>query len=123
MADCKLCRKNIDSGQSRTMLTWKDADNETQVVTVHRKCKENLLRTDHAGLVNEVGELRELLASAYIKISGKRIHASDCATSDAPAYTPKECDCDYIEEAPEIPCFEGTREALNNLKGESDDRV
>ena len=55
------------------------------------KALENKLAADD----REIGELRELLASAYIKISGKRRHASDCATSDAPAYTPKECDCTY----------------------------
>ena len=35
----------------------------------------------------------EKLADAYIRLSGKKIHASDCATSCAPAETPGECDC------------------------------
>lgn len=35
----------------------------------------------------------EVLADLYIKASGKTIHASDCATSVAPAETPGPCDC------------------------------
>ena len=74
-------------------------------------------------LENEIGDLRELLAIAYIKLSGKRIHASDCATSDAPAYTPKECDCTYGENTEEIPEFEGTREALNGINMTNDEML
>jgi hypothetical protein len=43
---------------------------------------------------DELERLRELLAAAYIKLSGKNEHASDCATSNAPAMTPGRCDCD-----------------------------
>lgn len=39
------------------------------------------------------GNLREQLADAYIKASGKRTHASDCSTSISPAYVPGPCDC------------------------------
>jgi hypothetical protein len=42
----------------------------------------------------EIERLRELLAAAYIELSGKEEHASDCATSNAPAMTPGRCDCD-----------------------------
>jgi hypothetical protein len=42
----------------------------------------------------EIEHLRELLAAAYIELSGKQEHASDCATSNAPAMTPGRCDCD-----------------------------
>ena len=42
----------------------------------------------------EIEQLRELLAAAYIELSGKDEHASDCATSNAPAMTPGRCDCD-----------------------------
>ena len=42
----------------------------------------------------EVGGLREELAAAYIKLSGKSIHTSDCATSNAPAKEPGPCNCD-----------------------------
>jgi hypothetical protein len=42
----------------------------------------------------EVEHLRELLAAAYIELSGKDEHASDCATSNAPAMMPGRCDCD-----------------------------
>lgn len=36
---------------------------------------------------------REVLAAAYVKLSGKDHHASDCATSNAPAMQPGPCDC------------------------------
>ena len=41
----------------------------------------------------EIRSLREKLADAYVELSGKRVHASDCATSDAPALEPGRCDC------------------------------
>lgn len=40
-----------------------------------------------------IGRLREELAAAYVKLSGKNRHASDCATSRAPAADPGPCDC------------------------------
>jgi len=42
----------------------------------------------------EIEHLREALAAAYIELSGKDEHASDCATSNAPAMMPGRCDCD-----------------------------
>jgi len=42
----------------------------------------------------EIERLREALAAAYIELSGKDEHASDCATSNAPAMMPGRCDCD-----------------------------
>ena len=47
---------------------------------------------------NEIDRLREELAEAYIKLSGKSIHASDCATSNTPAMEPGPCDCDTPED-------------------------
>ena len=41
----------------------------------------------------ELAEAREELAEAYVKLSGKDLHASDCATSSAPAMKPGPCDC------------------------------
>jgi len=41
-----------------------------------------------------VSSLREKLAEAYIKLSGKTEHASDCATSNAPAKDPAPCEYD-----------------------------
>lgn len=35
----------------------------------------------------------EVLAEGYKALSGKRMHASDCATSRAPAEKPGPCDC------------------------------
>jgi hypothetical protein len=37
---------------------------------------------------------KEELSKYYIEESGKQTHASDCATSSAPAYFPGKCDCD-----------------------------
>lgn len=45
----------------------------------------------------ELSDVRELLADDYVELSGKSVHASDCATSNAPAFTPGKCDCDAIE--------------------------
>ena len=42
----------------------------------------------------EIERLREMLAAAYIELSGNDEHASDCATSNAPAMMPGRCDCD-----------------------------
>lgn len=38
-------------------------------------------------------QLREELAAAYIRLSGKDSHRQDCATSIAPAYDPGPCNC------------------------------
>ena len=40
---------------------------------------------------------REILAVGFIAISGKTIHASNCATSRAPAMMPGPCDCDVAD--------------------------
>lgn len=54
-----------------------------------------LLAMDPAPVTDdEVNRLREELADAYKKLSGKDHHASDCATSNAPAMPPGPCDCD-----------------------------
>lgn len=42
----------------------------------------------------------EELAVLYIGASGKPFHASDCATSCAPAYRPCPCDCEFQDAAP-----------------------
>ena len=39
------------------------------------------------------GGNNEMLAREYINQSGMVDHASDCATSNAPAYVPNKCDC------------------------------
>jgi hypothetical protein len=42
-------------------------------------------------------ETREEKATRLVKESGKAAHASDCATSVAPAEEPGPCDCDFID--------------------------
>ena len=56
----------------------------------------------------------ECLAMEHIILSGKDKHDSDCSTSDAPAYIPAPCNCGY-KCGIDMPGFEGTTEALNNL--------
>ena len=51
------------------------------------------VREMESELSAQVSSLRERLADAYIKLSGKDAHASDCATSCAPAEDPHPCDC------------------------------
>lgn len=48
------------------------------------------------GAENE--RLREELAAAYVDQSGTNQHASDCATSNAPAMKPGPCDCAALGE-------------------------
>jgi hypothetical protein len=52
----------------------------------------------NTGLHDEIEDLREKLAAAYIALSGTDVHASDCATSNAPAYEPGPCDCKGAEQ-------------------------
>lgn len=56
------------------------------------------LTTANTGLHDEIEDLREKLATAYIALSGTTQHASDCATSNAPAYEPGPCDCKEAEQ-------------------------
>ena len=67
----------------------------TPVTTVTPLCAEAADRIEALEAENE--RLREELAEAYIKLSGKSIHASDCATSNAPAMDPGPCDCAALE--------------------------
>lgn len=46
-------------------------------------------RLAEESLRTELAETREELAAAYVKLSGKGLHASDCATSNAPAMKPE----------------------------------
>lgn len=50
-------------------------------------------REANAILTAEIERLREELAAFYVKLSGRTEHASDCATSNAPAKDPGPCDC------------------------------
>jgi uncharacterized coiled-coil protein SlyX len=59
-----------------------------------KECNIEMLEAQLANAEQEIERLREALAAAYIELSGKDEHASDCATSNAPAMTPGRCDCD-----------------------------
>lgn len=58
-------------------------------------------RLDHSAGIPDA--LWEVLADGYIAHSGKRWHASDCATSSAPAECPGPCDCDFPAVGPWMP--------------------
>ncbi len=45
-----------------------------------------------------IEETREEKAMRLVRESGKTVHASDCATSRAPAEEPGPCDCDVVQE-------------------------
>lgn len=49
--------------------------------------------TTSESMKEELEELHEPLADLFIFLSGKRQHWSDCATSSAPAYLPRPCNC------------------------------
>lgn len=44
----------------------------------------------------ELEALHEDLAVLFIQLSGKKVHASDCATSCSPAFMPGPCDCEIV---------------------------
>ncbi len=48
---------------------------------------------ENVRLQHDLNEAHEKLADAYAKLSGRTEHASDCATSCAPARCPGPCDC------------------------------
>jgi hypothetical protein len=59
------------------------------------ECNCGAVYLDHK---SRIEALHEKLAAAYIALSGTDIHASDCATSNAPAYEPGPCDCREAEQ-------------------------
>ena len=74
----------------RPVRRRKENDMATEWATKKAELFANMLDK----LSAETGEARELLAGAYIELSGKKHHSSDCATSNAPAMLPGRCDCD-----------------------------
>jgi len=64
----------------------------------------------------DLSVVRELLAEAYVELSGKEIHASDCATSVSPAETPGRCNCNYpLETAIQTQITNANGEAVGKL--------
>jgi hypothetical protein len=61
-------------------------------MTEAKKLKK-LIEEGRVCIWHELVKVRELLAEAYVELSGKEVHASDCAVADAPALTPRRCDC------------------------------
>lgn len=51
------------------------------------------MTASHERLRSHVGNLYEAMAAAYILLSGKERHTSDCRTSRAPAFKPAPCNC------------------------------
>jgi len=67
------------------------ANNAALIVALHNSAPAML--TEIRELRAENARLKEDLADSYVKLSGVSDHASDCATSSAPAITPGPCDC------------------------------
>jgi len=65
--------------------------NAALIVALHNSAPAMIARLRY--LETENSRLREDLADSYVKLSGVSDHASDCATSSAPAITPGPCDC------------------------------
>ncbi|MEO1905920.1 MAG: hypothetical protein ABGX08_02720 [Citromicrobium sp.] len=73
--------------------------------------------SDAEVMADTLEKLREPVAGLFVALSGKRSHASDCATSNAPAMMPGPCDCDCRTEQPDAlhivfdraPCPEGAK--------------
>lgn len=93
-------RIEVQAAEIETMVprdvaeTWKaKAENLSAALKATAASNAEYLKTV-VGLKEEIERLRELLAAAYIELSGKDEHASDCATSNAPAMMPGRCDCD-----------------------------
>lgn len=106
----------IFAGEGSMQAAEQAWDAATELMEKDVKKEIDRLNKENTELDNEIGELRELLAQTYIRLSGKRKHYSDCATSNAPAYTPGECDCDYEEKTETKEIFPGTLDDLGDLK-------
>lgn len=82
---------------------WRYIDSGSGSDWLTRHLDAELLYTVEAAdrieaLEAEVERLREELAAAYVDQSGTVQHASDCATSNAPAMKPGPCDCAALGE-------------------------
>jgi dsDNA-specific endonuclease/ATPase MutS2 len=86
MASVILRRWNIPSSMPKTDLA-------NLLLREVRRAEDKLYDEVIAKLEADLDETRELLAEAYIKLSGRKEHHSDCATSCAPAKRPGPCDC------------------------------
>lgn len=67
---------------------------EMEMVALADEVESAILALTPSPRVDE-GRAREVLAEGYKALSGKRHHASDCATSRAPAEEPGPCDCSF----------------------------
>lgn len=63
----------------------------TERDSIQRRIDEAVAAADHG--CPYCDQSREQKAAHFVKESGKRTHASDCATSVAPAEEPGRCDC------------------------------
>ena len=65
---------------------------------------------------DEIEDLHEPIADLFILLSGKRAHASDCATSSAPAYMPAPCNCSTERQPTALEAErDALREALSGM--------
>lgn len=98
LADMGVCpfpagsieRRDNDKNYTPSNCVWLPR----KLQSVNRKCVTTARMRNYA-LVREISGLYELIAGLYIKLSGKTVHASDCATSNAPAQLPGPCNCNH----------------------------
>lgn len=84
-----------------TKLLISKATEAKAVATIWNMAGESLDPENYANLeaaLKQLCETRSIdnktIAGEQIMLSGKLFHASDCHTSDAPAFVPAPCDCD-----------------------------
>jgi hypothetical protein len=75
----------------------RDEDSYYRIQEKHWCIDAEELERQRLAAADRIEALHEKLAAAYIALSGTDIHASDCATSNAPAYEPGPCDCKDVE--------------------------
>ena len=68
-----------------------------QVVQSAEKPTVEAIREANRLAILAEGRLHLLLSEYFKGLSGKEHHASDCATSNAPAHVPGTCDCTFGE--------------------------
>ena len=103
-----------------TRLFISKATEAKSVATIWNMAAESLDPGNYEALEKALRQMcetrnidNEMIADEQIILSNTRNHASDCETSNAPAYTPGPCDCDISQNAPEI--FAGTMDALDSI--------
>lgn len=92
---------------------------ESFIFTYEAKTQEEAQATLPQVVITPEELTREEKADRFIKESGKEVHASDCATSVAPAEEPGPCDCDVettVNTEAEVPLDEEVTLCRSRMK-------